>query len=49
MIEENEILLPKKKENKINFIKPKKIEENLLNLLLNNIKFIEDKSWYRDT
>ena len=49
MIEENEILLPKKKENKINFIKPKKIEENLLNLLLNNIKFIEDKSWYWDT
>ena len=49
MIEENEILLPKKKENKINFNKPKDIEENLYNLLLNNIKFIEEKSWYWDT
>ena len=38
-----------KKDNKINFNKPKNINENLLNLLLNNIKFIEDKSWYWDT
>jgi len=49
MIKENEILLPKKKDNKINFNKPKNINENLLNLLLNNIKFIEENSWYWDT
>jgi hypothetical protein len=48
MLNENEIILPKKIGMKINFSPPQNMAQDLLNLLLSNKKFIEDNTWYWD-